>query len=93
MIEEQILKPLEIADYVFCPHKKINSRTIRNSGALIVIVNLGRFLSVFKIHRTARHASSLSAQTSGGAYPSFNHIMIFQKVSIPRERGTKYLRM
>jgi hypothetical protein len=30
-------KPLEIADYVFCPHKKkLTSRTIRNSGALIV---------------------------------------------------------
>jgi hypothetical protein len=28
--------PLEIADYVFCPHKKITSRKIRNSGALIV---------------------------------------------------------
>ncbi len=30
-------KLLEIADYVFCPHKKLASRrTIRNSGALIV---------------------------------------------------------
>jgi hypothetical protein len=28
-------KPFEIADYVFCPHKK-TSRTIRLSGALIV---------------------------------------------------------
>jgi hypothetical protein len=31
-----INKPLEIDDYVFCPHKKITSRTIRNNGALIV---------------------------------------------------------
>jgi hypothetical protein len=29
-------EPLEIADYMFCPHKKITSRTIRNNGALIV---------------------------------------------------------
>jgi hypothetical protein len=29
-------KPLEIDDYLFCPHKKITSRTIRNNGALIV---------------------------------------------------------
>jgi hypothetical protein len=29
-------KPLEFADYVFCPHKKITSRTIRISGTLIV---------------------------------------------------------
>ncbi len=29
-------KPLEIADYEFCPHKKITSRTIGISGALIV---------------------------------------------------------
>jgi hypothetical protein len=27
-------KPLEIADYVFCPHKKITSRTNRISGTL-----------------------------------------------------------
>ncbi len=29
-------KPLKIADYVFCPHKKITSRTIRISGALAI---------------------------------------------------------
>jgi len=29
-------KPLEIADYVFFPHKKITFRMIRNSAALIV---------------------------------------------------------
>jgi hypothetical protein len=29
-----------MADYVFCPHKKITSRTIRNSSALIVIPNV-----------------------------------------------------
>jgi hypothetical protein len=29
-------KPLEIADYVFCPHKKITARTIRISGALTI---------------------------------------------------------
>jgi hypothetical protein len=36
-------KPLEIADFVFCPHRKITSRTIRISGALIVEIypNLG----------------------------------------------------
>ncbi len=28
--------PLEMADYVFCPHKKITSRTIKISVALIV---------------------------------------------------------
>jgi hypothetical protein len=33
-------KPLEIADYVFCPHNKTTSRTIRISGALIVIIRL-----------------------------------------------------
>jgi hypothetical protein len=32
-------EPLEIADYVFCPHKKLTSRTIRISGALLVIKN------------------------------------------------------
>jgi hypothetical protein len=32
----RVKKKLEIADYVFCPHKKISSRTIRNGGALIV---------------------------------------------------------
>jgi hypothetical protein len=31
-------KPPEIADNVFCTHKKITSGTIRISGALIVIV-------------------------------------------------------
>jgi hypothetical protein len=31
-------KPLEIADHVFCPHKKITSRSIRISGVLIVII-------------------------------------------------------
>jgi hypothetical protein len=29
-------KPLEITYYLFCPHKKITSRTIRISGGLIV---------------------------------------------------------
>jgi hypothetical protein len=33
-------KPLEIADYVFCLHKKITSHTTRNSGALIVKMGL-----------------------------------------------------
>jgi hypothetical protein len=32
-------KPLEIADYVFCPHKK-TSRTIRIGGTLIVKTDL-----------------------------------------------------
>jgi uncharacterized Fe-S cluster-containing radical SAM superfamily protein len=31
-------KPLEIADNVFCPHKKITSRTIRISGCGTLIV-------------------------------------------------------
>jgi hypothetical protein len=34
---QKSLDPLEIDDYVFCPHKKITSRTIKISGSLIVI--------------------------------------------------------
>ncbi len=34
--QKMIKKPIEIAEYVFCTHKKITSRTIRISGTLLV---------------------------------------------------------
>jgi len=44
-------KPLEITDYVFYQHKKITSRTIRISGALIVnnCLALGTFQPLLRL--------------------------------------------
>jgi hypothetical protein len=66
---QKVLAPSEnplIADYVFCPHKKITSRTIRNSGAVIVsfelvLNDLGMFrsLSLFSGSRQQRRMTFL----------------------------------
>jgi hypothetical protein len=46
---QESLGPLKIVDYVFCPHKKITSRTIRNRGAFIVNMN-SRSVLCFYLH-------------------------------------------
>ncbi len=58
-------KPLEIADYVFCPHRKISSRTIRNSGALIVIIKFLRKTKLFwmKKHCLTRAVDIIQASS------------------------------
>jgi hypothetical protein len=44
--QKKLKKPLEIANYVFCLHKKISSRTFRISGRLIVII-----MNVFHLNK------------------------------------------
>ncbi len=42
---QTFLTPLEIADYAFCLHKKITSRTIRKSSVSIVNISHGKFFA------------------------------------------------
>jgi hypothetical protein len=64
--------PLEIAVYVFCPHNKITSQTIRTSGALVFLCTGSttcpkifrfivdyRFLIVLKMFENAENAPKL----------------------------------
>ncbi len=49
-------KTLEIADYMFCLHKKITSRTIRTNDALIVKMLL---FILFNMHTTVSCKTSI----------------------------------